>query len=252
MKRRSFGFTLIELLVVIAIIAILAAMLLPALGKAREKARSISCLNNLKQIGLAAQLYMQGNDGTLVQGAYSGTNYRYLWYNVLCDFQVDNLIPASTTGFGSGSYGISFKQMICPSAPDKIGDPGFKCGHYAFNHYLSGASQGKYRKDSQLVSPSKVLGFADTNCQTTPNFANDRHLAVRHGSPDARDYGSYAEPTTSGRANAAYYDGHAEGRTYKEYHNYSASDIPSASAKIGTTAVTSDYMMALFVGYVYE
>jgi len=61
---KSWGFTLIELLIVIAIIAILAALLFPVFGQAREKARSSSCLSNFKQIGTAVEIYVDDYDQT--------------------------------------------------------------------------------------------------------------------------------------------------------------------------------------------
>src|SRR5689334_19194792 len=102
-KRRAF--TLIELLVVIAIIAILAAILFPVFAQAREKARTASCLSNIKQVALSWQMYLQDYDETMVPAfVYDGTapnGITQVWWPKLQD-----------------PYVKSWAIYHCPSAPD--------------------------------------------------------------------------------------------------------------------------------------
>lgn len=112
------GFTLIELLVVIAIIAILAAILFPVFGRAREKARQTSCLSNTKQIGLAAAMYAQDWDECLPTGDRSANVW---WYEIIAPYTKNKQIftcPSFKQGNNSPNlsalgYGIN-KCMMCP------------------------------------------------------------------------------------------------------------------------------------------
>jgi prepilin-type N-terminal cleavage/methylation domain-containing protein len=125
-RQTRRAFTLIELLVVIAIIAILAAMLLPALSAAKQKAQTITCLNNMKQWALGFRLYAddngdvvpeEGNTSVSIADTVSSYNLTAAWYNA-----VPTLLglPTLVTLYKNGNSPLPGSQTIfsCPTCPD--------------------------------------------------------------------------------------------------------------------------------------
>jgi prepilin-type N-terminal cleavage/methylation domain-containing protein/prepilin-type processing-associated H-X9-DG protein len=169
-------FTLIELLVVIAIIAILAAILLPALNSARERGRSASCVNNLKQLGTTVQMYADDNDDFLVP-AY--TQYGDYWMNVI----------------GMNYYGMQKWKyapvMRCPSAPVPENSKEEDWYNYALNNtscnYYNKTTPeyNDWRKITKVASPAArpfIIDCAKTSWFSDGEFSNpaadrmvDRH-----------------------------------------------------------------------------
>ena len=229
LQKRNCRFTLIELLVVTGIIAILAGLLMPALGKSREQARQTNCISNLKQITMADLLYAEDNGEYLVPYAYGMlTTNRHRWCGS----------SAISSNSGEASYdptdapltpylGASGKINQCNSLQKPPKSFEMNCGGYGYNVLVGTKYPGEYSVEAfssgfsvkKLVYPAEKIMFGDSALMVGDD-GNWSATPTRHGYYSGLEAPGGMWPMNpsmhfrhNGRATVSFCDGHVETKT---------------------------------------
>ncbi len=233
------GFTLIELLVVIAIIALLAAILFPVFGRARENARRSSCQSNLKQIGLGIMQYTQDYDEKMVptENPPAPAGSRVIWYELVQPYVKSTQIficPSNTTApIVSGYSTIGYRSCYVANGNK---DTGVQSGSNGMNF---NRPMDYYDKDGNLLGGRLITEFTtpaqlilvgeNEGTDSAPNFYRMNATAAA---------GSFLLTDHLATTNFLFADGHV--KALKPTSTYSCTSSACGSGQINMFSVTGD------------
>jgi prepilin-type N-terminal cleavage/methylation domain-containing protein/prepilin-type processing-associated H-X9-DG protein len=212
---KIFGFTLIELLVVIAIIAILAALLLPVLSSAKQRAYTITCMNDAKQLNTAWILYAGDNGEALPPNPpWSPPGSWVRGFEDMSSGNTDNTNSALMLQGAIGKYAKNEYIYHCPSDDSYIAGLGLRVRSFAMNAFVGSEpfTPDRYKiflRMTDFNRPSDTYTLLDEH----PDSINDGWFLPVLSSTDADDWQDLPASYHNGACNFAFADGHSE--TYK-------------------------------------